>query len=498
MEHDMRLDPTPVRRPFARWARRLRWQLPFVAVAGVVAALTPLTSSPASHAASAQPEGLVCANGSTAPGGSATPATPGTNPSFVLTARDGYILTPDGNSVYMWGFANGNEAFQNPGPVLCVHEGDTVTVTLRNTLPAATSIVFPGIQGITADGVPSSADLSSGSMTKAATANPASKPNAGLPGGQVTYRFVADHPGTFLYESGTNPQIQVQMGLVGALVVRPTAGDSRVYDDPPKPATAGASDLASFSVFDPKHEYLHVLSEIDPDLHQAIESGAPGYDLMKYKARYFFINGRSFPDTVAPNYSAHVPAQPYGALVHVQPRNTDIASPDYNPFPALVRYLNVGPVSYPFHPHSNQERQIGLDGHELINPTAGTNGSPGDVSQDRFALVVPPGQTMEGTFSWVDAQKWDPKTNQVGVILPDQQARTEGPYWSGSPYLGDHQSLATGVTQYNQCGEMYHVAHSHALFEATNYGLSMGGMLTMIRVDPPNSFAGHANCKSEN
>ena len=43
-------------------------------------------------------------------------------------------------------------------------------------------------------------------------------------GGTVTYSFVADHPGTFLYESGTDPDIQVRMGLFGALIVRPASG----------------------------------------------------------------------------------------------------------------------------------------------------------------------------------------------------------------------------------------------------------------------------------
>jgi FtsP/CotA-like multicopper oxidase with cupredoxin domain len=387
----------------------------------------------------------------------------------------------------MWGFSNGNDPFQDPGPVLCVNEGDSVTVTLRNTLPAATSIVFPGIEGVTADGAPSTPDRPSGSLTKPAAANAGSKPNAGQVGGQVTYRFTADHPGTFLYESGTDPQLQVQMGLYGALVVRPKGHADQVYDDP--------ASLPGFSKFDPEHEYLHVLSEVDPDLHQAVEEGSAGFDMTKYKARYFFINGRSFPDTIAPNWAAHLPSQPYSSLVHVQPRNTNAASPDFNPEPALVRYLNVGPVSYPFHPHSNQERQVGLDGHELINPVGGQNLQAGDDSQDRFALVVPPGETMEGEFSWVDAQKWDPATNPIGVIVPDQQARTEGAYWSGSPYLGNKQDLSTGQTQFNQCGEMYQVAHSHALFEATNYGASMGGMLTMIRVDPPKSMqqsSGHA------
>ena len=39
--------------------------------------------------------------------------------------------------------------------------------------------------------------------------------------------------------------------------------------------------------------------------------------------------------------------------------------------------------------------------------------------------------------------------------------------------------------QNNQCGEYYHVAHSHALEQATNYGASFGGMMTLIRIDPP-------------
>ena len=44
---------------------------------------------------------------------------------------------------------------------------------------------------------------------------------AAADGGTVTYSFVATNPGTFLYESGTNPEKQVRMGLFGALIVRP-------------------------------------------------------------------------------------------------------------------------------------------------------------------------------------------------------------------------------------------------------------------------------------
>jgi hypothetical protein len=241
---------------------------------------------------------------------------------------------------------------------------------------------------------------------------------------------------------------------------------------------------------------VHLLSEIDPDMHQAFEQGKP-FDLTQYKARYYMINGRSFPDTISPNFSAHLPAQPYGSLIHVLPR--DAAA---NPLPAVVRYLNGGPVNYPFHPHSNHERIVGVDGRQMVNPDVLYNGQPSDTSIDHFGIVVAPGQTMEGFFTWVDAESWDANGNPVNVPLPTTQDRTEGAYWSGSPYLGSQsrtELVQAGKGHYNECGEFYHVAHSHALFQATNYGLMTGtGMLTMIRVDPPdpaNRAQPRSDCK---
>ena len=518
-----------------RWGR---WHVPFAVAVVISAAFVPLaSSSSASALSSLQPEGLACATGSTADFHHPLTAPLPSNPSFVLTAQDGYITTPDGNSIYMWGYSNGSGAYQNPGPVLCVNEGDAVTITLRNTLPVDTSIQFPGMTGVLANGAPSQPQPSSASLATPAKADPGSTPNSSDPTKEtkVTYSFVADHPGTFLYESGTNPQFQVQMGLAGAIVVRPKLGNpcfaatfapgtvctpsQHVYDDAgatpgmatdPASCAVPAGGLACFSTFNPNKEYLHLLSELDPMLHAAAESGKYEYDMTAYRARYFFINGRSFPDTVSPNFAAHLPSQPYGALAHIQPRNTQrylagttTPNPDYNPDPALVRYLNAGPVDYPFHPHSNNERQVGFDAHPLINSTNAAN--PTDASVDRYSIVVPPGGTMETQFAWVDQQNWDPANHPINfggnadnVMVPDQQARTEGQYWSGTPYLGGHADLSTGKTQYNECGEMYQVAHSHALFQATNYGASMGGMLTMIRIDPPNSFAEHANCTTGN
>src|SRR5215471_12836092 len=143
--------------------------------------------------------GMVCTPGSVAAG----------THTFNLVANNGYEDTPDGNSVFMWSYANhdapDNDHFQTPGPVLCVAEGETVVVNLTNTLPEPASIVFPGQEGVTAAGG------SAGLFTAEAAAS----------GGTVSYSFTAGHPGTYLYQSGSDQAKQVEMGLYGALVVRP-------------------------------------------------------------------------------------------------------------------------------------------------------------------------------------------------------------------------------------------------------------------------------------
>jgi hypothetical protein len=464
----------PVRRGGAtiRWLKRFRWLA--IAAGGAIGSL--LLPTPGVAQSPAISEGLVCTTSNTA--------------SFLLNATSGYITTPDGNSLFMWSYASGTGAFQYPGPVLCVNEGDNVTITLKNSLPVASSLVFPGLTRVKADGQPVSLDVGSSSLAKPAQ-----------PGGTVTYTFQASSPGTFLYQSGTDPELQVLMGMVGAIVVRPTAATLN-KGQPCAGAPAGAAYVYDdcSTVYANDKEFMHLLSEIDPHMHHAIElaSCQPAgrtdpnqpsaanctptpltYDMTQYKPRYWMINGRSFPDDITPNNVSSLPSQPYGALVHVQPKSAS------NPLPALVRFLNAGPVNYPFHPHSNHDDAIGVDGRVLINPTGGPNATPSNTSFDRFGFVVAPGQTADALFNWVDAQQWTPDTNPIGVTEPSVQNRTNGPYWSGSPYLGVKLPLLNGQTQWNQCGEYYHFAHSHALFQATNYGTSGGGMLTLIRVDPP-------------
>lgn len=379
----------------------------------------------------------------------------GTSPTFTLTARTGYIALPDLNTMFMWSYSDGAGVFQHPGPVLCVNQGDTVTVILQNALPEPVSIIFPGQEGVLADGVPAQPQIDvSGRITSLA-------PTAGANGGSVSYSFVAGRPGTFLYQSGTNPMKQVRMGLFGALVVRPAAGATFASNRPD-------------SQFTPGEEFMVLLSELDPYQHQAVERGR-SFNLANYHPRYWLLNGRGFPDSLADNGAPWLPAQPYGALARIRPYD-----PATHPLPGRIHYLNAGTDDFPFHPHGNNGLVIGRDGRPLEGP-AGQ-----DLSFEKFAINIGPGQTWDVLFGWRNAEQYSP-LNPIPptVTLPDLANLVIGQFYGGSPYLGVQGDLPTGTQTLNECGEYYILSHNHALFQITSWGMTMSGPITFLRIDPP-------------
>jgi hypothetical protein len=233
------------------------------------------------------------------------------------------------------------------------------------------------------------------------------------------------------------------------------------------------------SQFNPNNEYVMITSELDPTLHTAVENGTP-YDITTEHPRYWQINARSFPDTIADNGVARLDTQPYGSMVRMVPFESDPASPNH--YPAMVRYINVGMLNHPFHPHGNHGRVIGRDARPLASPIGE------DLSYEKFLILLGAGQTWDVTYQWTDVYNWDPTSNPIPVTVPQQQNLTYkgGLTWySGSPYLGVQDGLPSGTTSYNQCGEYYQVWHSHALNEAANFDLGFGGMFTLQRIDPP-------------
>ena len=503
-------EPTGARR------RRKTKVAVWLGVAGICAggaSLIPVGASTQAAFGDPMSEGMVCSDGIESAGVR----------TFELVAADGYISTPDGNAVYNWGFGEADSGFQLPGPVLCANQGETIVVNLANQLPVATSIQFPGQEAVTANSLPDGPQVDGlNNLVSLAT-------EAG-PTGSVSYSFVATHEGTYLYQSGSDPQLQVQMGLFGAIVIRPNvaaitpqnildipwedggapgltnadalmsgaaaataAGTAKCAyssaDAPSSATTQGTCDLSAIYDGAADRENILMLSEIDPGLHTFIEQHLTEPLKLNWKSypngfigRYFLINGRSMPDTIAPNNAPWLPGQPFGALAHVQP--WDVAE---NPLDAMIRYVAVGHAGYDFHPHSNHEHVIATDG-ALMKAVNVIDGTVHDNTEGKFNIMVTTGGTVDATFRWTNEQHYsDSDDNRVPVVWPHGLNLQEGDFWSGSPYLGDSGELNPGILTHTQCGEYYHVAHNHDLTQATNYGATFGGMLTLIKVEPPES-----------
>jgi FtsP/CotA-like multicopper oxidase with cupredoxin domain len=410
-----------------------------------------------------------------------------------FTAKTGHIETPDGGSLLLWGYAHGGGNAQYPGPTLIVDQGSTFSITLTNELPMPVSIVFPGHSVVATGGL----GTQDGLLTKEA-----------LPaGGVVTYQVTATHAGTYTYHSGTRPELQVEMGLVGAIIVRPTGFN------PASPRAYAHADTS----YD--RENLYLLTDIDPVIHDVIEfQGLAALDAIDRFtgsfAVYWFINGRAAPDTMLPSYIESLPHQPYSAITTMHPGER-----------VLMRVVGGGKDIHPFHHHGNHARVVARDGRVLESaPGVGP-----DLAYDVFTIQSVPGETVDAIFEWTAEQLgWDiygtgpdhahtcsnpgcPDTTPVDgrhdvtgaacfdqatkeycpdhgkafpVTLPGIQDLTIGFHYSGSPFMGVTGILPPGQTNLNPNAGFAFMWHSHVEKEIVNFDIFPGGMMTMLIVEP--------------
>jgi FtsP/CotA-like multicopper oxidase with cupredoxin domain len=170
-----------------------------------------------------------------------------------LRAEAATKTMPDGiTMVPMWGFAVDADPVTVPGPPITVTAGDTLTVNLTNNLSVPVSLVIPG--QITTMSPVWFTDAQGRQRVMSFTHEAASG------GGMAVYTWTNLKPGTYLYQSGTHPAVQIQMGLYGSLIVESTT-PGQAYDD-------------ASSAYDEQLVLLY--SEIDPALHEAIDDGSYG------------------------------------------------------------------------------------------------------------------------------------------------------------------------------------------------------------------------------
>ena len=166
--------------------------------------------------------------------------------------------------IRMWGYALGEATdtacvgqVTSPGPSILLPNNteDTPTVydlqiTVRNRLPRATSLIIPGLMKpmspVTFTAPDGSTRVHSFDTEIA-------------PGGSATYSWTGVKQGAYLYQSGTHQQVQVQMGLVGAIMSDAFTGSATV--------------TAAYPGLEYSELYPLIYSEIDPVIHSGVATG---------------------------------------------------------------------------------------------------------------------------------------------------------------------------------------------------------------------------------
>ncbi len=211
----------------------------------------------------------------------------------------------------------------NNGGVLRAVQGDSLIVHLQNLLrrgttrisfpgvaafggqPIPTSIFIPGLAspsfqagatlpGVCPAGVSAPVEVAGGGRIRSFTAEVANVQNAAAAVG--TYCWSNLKSGTYLYQSGTHPAVQVQMGLYGALVVNGATG------------SCGAGPNCAYPNVAYDREVVAVFSEIDPRVHAKVADSTygdvnaadPMTSTIFYDPQYFFVDGETADGTNPP------------------------------------------------------------------------------------------------------------------------------------------------------------------------------------------------------
>jgi hypothetical protein len=162
---------------------------------------------------------------------------------FYIT--EGYIQQADGNNVYFRGFSRDASHLDVPGESFIVQQGDTVRITIVNTLGTSHSFKIDGV-------------VDSGTIR----------------GGETrTIEFQANQYGSFLYHDGLNAPYNRLSGLHGGMAVMPQGSNDELYPGSP-----------TFKI-----QKFWVFHDIDPVWHDRIANNRT--PSTAYKPRYFTLNG---------------------------------------------------------------------------------------------------------------------------------------------------------------------------------------------------------------
>jgi len=290
----------------------------------------------------------------------------------VLQVSTGSLSLPGGN-IPFWGFADALRVIpQLPGPIIEATAGDRILIFLMRNffrpIGEPISILFPGQENVLVRKIPGGPFILEPVKPQYSSGKIISFTNY-LDESQdliIEYSFIARKAGIYLYESGTNPEKQIQMGLYGIIIIRPPG-----YNIPGHPnfKTAYGTDTNSF--FDV--EKILVLSENDSVMHNDVLPNVY-HDMLKFKPDNWLINGRSFPDTVNEDNNS---SQPYGSQINCLVGQR-----------VLLRIVNAGSQNHTLNLGGFVGQVVAEDSFPLKTPSL-------DATYEKTSLTLGSGQRMD-------------------------------------------------------------------------------------------------------
>lgn len=226
------------------------------------------------------------------------------NFSLTIGADTLTITGNGGTTLNIVGYADGAALPSVPGPMLTVNEGDSITVTVNNAHTANHNFV---INNVTTDST------------------------VIAPGATKVYTFTAPTAGTYLYSDTLNNNVNREMGLYGAFIVRPADNSNTVWSGGP---------AYSF-------ERTWVLSEMDKTRWNDVAASGGTVDTSIYKPNYFMMNGLGGFDAMMDS----------STMIHGMVGET-----------ALVRIVNTGQFSDSLHFHGNHFQVVSINGVRQSTP----------------------------------------------------------------------------------------------------------------------------------
>jgi manganese oxidase len=196
----------------------------------------------------------------------------------------------------------------------------------------------------------------------------------------LTYFYRPHHPGTYMFHCHFEETEHVHMGMVGTVFVRPLLGPNFAYNDPS-------------TEFD--REFALTLSEVWTLAHWC-DSHVQLPEWSDYNPDYHLINGRAYPDTIAPNGLGT--SLENGDLIP----HADRPDLQYQPMSSLItcnsgdrvllRLVNMGYVEQSMRLTGIKMRVVGRDATLL----QGRGGN--DLSYLTDTVLVGAGETADAIF----------------------------------------------------------------------------------------------------